>query len=543
MLAASRKVGMMSANLRPGPVSRTTGASPLAGGSSFGRVLGTFIATRHKILKVHDLKDYPRVREVALLLLMAFAAMLVHGYHPAVEDAEIYLPGVKKLLNPTLYPYNAEFFESHAHMTVFPKLIAASIKISRLPFDWAILFWQLFAIFLLLLGCWHVGRLVFRSSRARWGGVALIASLLTIPVAGTALYIMDEYLNTRSLSTPAVLFIVVNMVERKFVRAGIWAALTAAVHPLMVVFGLCYCIFFFLVDHRSEHSLRKSALAAALLFPFGMFPPVTDAYRQALDSRSYFFLLRWQWYEWLGIFAPLVLLCWFRTIARKHQLPLLAKMSAALVLFGLAFFLAALVITVPRSFANLAELQPMRSLHLLYVLFFTFAGGLLAEFVLCEKLWRWLVLFVPLCGGMWYVQRQLFPSTPHLEWPGSDPRNDWVRAFLWVRDNTPIDAYFALDPNHLALAGEDQHGFRVLAERSRLADNVKDSGAVTMFPKLANTWLEQTRALQGWKNFTAVDFEHVKQGYGVDWVVLQTPLRANLTCPYQNLTVAVCRID
>jgi hypothetical protein len=144
---------------------------------------------------------------------------------------------------------------------------------------------------------------------------------------------------------------------------------------------------------------------------------------------------------------------------------------------------------------------------------------------------------------MWYVQRQLFPSTPHLEWPGSDPRNDWVRAFLWVRDNTPIDAYFALDPNHLALAGEDQHGFRVLAERSRLADNVKDSGAVTMFPKLANTWLEQTRALQGWKNFTAVDFEHVKQGYGVDWVVLQTPLRANLTCPYQNLTVAVCRID
>ena len=75
---------------------------------------------------------------MALLLLIAFAAMLVHGYHPAVEDAEIYLPGIKKLLDPTLYPYNAEFFQSHAHMTLFPNLIAASIKVSRLPFDWAL---------------------------------------------------------------------------------------------------------------------------------------------------------------------------------------------------------------------------------------------------------------------------------------------------------------------------------------------------------------------------------------------------------------------
>jgi len=34
--------------------------------------------------------------------------------------------------------------------------------------------------------------------------------------------------------------------------------------------------------------------------------------------------------------------------------------------------------------------------------------------------------------------------------------------------------------------GEDEHGFRALAERSMLADRVKDSGAVTMFPRLAD---------------------------------------------------------
>ena len=95
----------------------------------------------------------------------------------------------------------------------------------------------------------------------------------------------------------------------------------------------------------------------------------------------------------------------------------------------------------------------MRSLHLIYLLLFVISGGLLAEHVLKTKLWRWLV-FVPLCAGMFYAQRQLFPATPHLEWPGRQAGNHqagnpWVQAFLWIQDHTPVDAYFALDPEHI----------------------------------------------------------------------------------------------
>jgi hypothetical protein len=36
-------------------------------------------------------------------------------------------------------------------------------------------------------------------------------------------------------------------------------------------------------------------------------------------------------------------------------------------------------------------------------------------------------------------------------------------------------AIFALDPNYMAIAGDDQHGFRAVAERSAIADNLKDS--------------------------------------------------------------------
>jgi len=53
-------------------------------------------------------------KEFLLLLLITLGALLVHGYHPGAEDAEIYLPGIKKNLNPALYPFGAEFFLSHA---------------------------------------------------------------------------------------------------------------------------------------------------------------------------------------------------------------------------------------------------------------------------------------------------------------------------------------------------------------------------------------------------------------------------------------------
>ena len=55
-----------------------------------------------------------------------------------------------------------------------------------------------------------------------------------------------------------------------------------------------------------------------------------------------------------------------------------------------------------------------------------------------------------------------------------------MQAFFWVRNNTPVDTVFALDPAHMKIPGEDSNGFRAISQRSMLADSVKDSGAVTM---------------------------------------------------------------
>jgi hypothetical protein len=498
------------------------------------------------------LKSKPSPRQFALLFLVSMGAIAVHGYHPFVEDGEIYVPGIKRALNPALYPYNNGFFASHARMTLFPQLIAGSIRFAHVSVEWGLFLWQFACIFMLLLACWHLGRLAFRDPLAKWGGVALVASLLTIPVAGTALYIMDQYLTTRALSAPAVLFIAVNTLERKLWRAGLWTVFTVLIHPLMAVFGLTYASLLwwlargprkFLVLANGASPASSLPLSLLLLLPFGLFPPVTGAYREVVQTRSYFFLLRWEWYEWVGMLAPMALLWWFRRIARQQSLPVLDLLCGALLWFGGLFFVASLVISIPPGMARFAELQPMRYLHLLYILLFVLGGGLLTQFVLKNHAWRWLLLFVPLCAGMTIAQRQLFPATPHIEWPGTKSLNEWVQAFAWIREHTPSDAYFALNPDHMDLPGEDQHGFRAIAERSMLADRIKDSGAVTMFPALADTWLSQIHSQEGWRNFQLGDFRRLRNEFGVDWVVLEMPGLAGMDCPYRNRAVMVCRIE
>ena len=129
-----------------------------------------------------------------------------------------------------------------------------------------------------------------------------------------------------------------------------------------------------------------------------------------------------------------------------------------------------------------------------------------------------------------------------MEWPGCAPKNPWAQAFLWIRQNTPEDAVFAIDPGYMHVEGEDEIGFRSMAQRSRLADAIKDNGVVSMFPTLAEEWWEQVQAQTPWKKFGLEDFRRLKQKYGVGWVVVQQPGIAGLHCAYQNSAVQVCAL-
>src|SRR5438067_937973 len=211
---------------------------------------------------------------------------MVHGYHPGVEDDGVYLPAIKRHLNPQLYPHDFEFFTLQLQATVFDKLIAGSIRLTHMPAGIATLLWHFASIFLLLWGCWRISRRCFNESYAQWASVATAAVCLAIAVV---------------------------------------------IHPLMASFGISYCVFL-----AWKERPRATAPLLALLFPLGwIFEPTSDAWRAAALTRDYYFLSNWQWYDWLGVFAPIILLWWFRRVSVRGGSTVVAHMTSRLVWYGM----------------------------------------------------------------------------------------------------------------------------------------------------------------------------------------------------------------
>jgi hypothetical protein len=478
------------------------------------------------------------LKRIAGLSALTAVALLIHGYHPYAEDAEIYLPGVLKILHPSLFPANAEFFGQHAGHTLYPKLIAASVKLSYLPLPWVAFLWQIASIFLLLAGTWRLTAALFEGERACWAAAALMATLLTLPVAGTALYIFDQYLNPRNLAAFAALFAVESVLRRKYAAQALWLVFAAAIHPLMASFAIAFCVWLLVLD---RYQLPLWGFAAAAPFGLTLDPP-PPAYHEVALRQPYFYLLRWEWYEWLGLIGPIFLFWLVAGWARRRGTRNLELVSRAMVPFILLATGSALVLSIPARFEALARLEPLRCLALAYMLLLVIGAGLMAR-LLHNRLWLGLVLLVPLSVGMYFEQRALFPASAHVEWPWAEPRNPWAQAFDWIRVNTPIDALFALNPDHMHLPGEDENGFRARAERSMLADMVKDKGAASMFPPLATQWWEQVQDEKNLQHFQKPDFERLRQKYSVNWVVVEQPGPTGMECPYENSAVRVCRID
>src|ERR1700739_2768731 len=243
------------------------------------------------------------VRHLARLAGLTLFAFVVMGYHPGLEDDSFYLAAIKRDLNPSLFPYDYDFFRLQFQLTIFDKLIAFSVRLTHLPVLWNVLLWQWIAIFLVLFGCWRIARRCFAPSEAQWAGVALGAALLTLPVPGIAINLADQYLHPRTLATAAILAAVVAVIDKKFWLAGLLLTVAFTIHAIMASCGISFCAF--LAWTLRDSKIAKPSLLpplAALLIPLKwLFEPTSDAWRQAAATRGFYFVTRWHWYELLGV--------------------------------------------------------------------------------------------------------------------------------------------------------------------------------------------------------------------------------------------------
>lgn len=528
-------------------------------------------------------EEYRRERRFAAALVtgLTFFALLVNGYHPYAEDGGVYLPEIKRLLDPGLYPHGAEFVVEHLRYSLFAPAMAGLVRTSHLGVETVLLLVYLATFWMTLFGAWLLTARCSASREARGGAVALLAVWMTLPIAGTSLMLMDPYVTARSLSTPLALLALVGALEFLLpqfeiedgeTRHGRWGlalccgALAGAgmMHPLMAAyaFGSVLLLGAAMSSSRLVRvwgtvglGLTGVAMAAGLQLSGA---PESEIYRRVLLTRDYWFLSQWHWYEWIGLIAPLLILSGIalgRRIEGDAARVGLARMAAAAGLT--AIVVAVLFARTGMATHLVARMQPLRIFQLVYVVMILMLGAELGERMLQGRPMRWVVAFSLLAGVMVTAERRTFPASKHLELPGalvrsgsldsgsgadSDSGNQFEKAFSWISRNTPRDAVFALDAHYITMPGEDAQDFRAIAERSVLPDFSKDGGVVTNKPELASAWLQGQVAQTGLNTEPDARRVAVLKPMGVTWVVLEQKASTEFACEYANEAVKVCRL-
>lgn len=489
---------------------------------------------------------------IALLTVIAIAATAVNGYHPYGEDAGIYVAGIKQAANKDIFGSSSFFIAPYLQLSMFSVWNAWLVRLLHLRIEYVLLALQIGTTWLLLVSCWELARRCFRAPEERWASVLLVAVCLSVPVAGSSLFMMDPYLTSRSFSTPLTLLAICACLDGKIPRTLLLLALAALFHPLMSIYAIGFVLLLWAIRRESwtgVAALVAAALGAGAIVQYSQrFVEESAAYRAAIATRYYVFLYRWQWYELFGLAAPLLLLLiyskWARTRGKHRggngETVVLAQTC---VVLGITAIAVSLLFARPSSHSHLvAALQTIRPFLIVYFCMFLLLGGLLGGFWLKRIVWRWVVLFAGLSAGLGMAQHLVYPASAQVELPWVVSSNAWNQAFMWIRQNTPANAVFALDADYIHAAGEDAQGFRAIAERSSLADLSKDGGAAAVFPQLAERWMREQAATA---NLNSIDDgERLRRltPFHVTWIVLETSAFTAFECPFRNERVKVCRL-
>ncbi len=493
---------------------------------------------------------------MAWLLLLTALAFLVLGYHPFAEDGGIYGAAIAHRLQPSLFPWDAEWVEGHTRFSVFVPATAWLLLHVHLSLAWGLLLLQGVGLFQTLLAVLVLARLCFQDLRTSWWATLLVAISAGLPVAGTALYLIDPYVTARTFSTPLLLAAAACILRRRWLWAALFWATACVMHPLMAAWGslpLALLLASCTSATPRQRRLTWIALTSAALLTLSTLswssPPASPLSRSLALTRGYWFLSAWHWYEWLGVVAPITLLAASAVFFRQRRswtanARALAQAACTSSTIGT---IAALLFAHlgGRNFA-VARLQPMRTFHFTYaVLLLILAGSLYQLLHLRPAPWRHGLMCgfaVSVATAMMLSQRTLYRHSGWVEWPWTTTHNGYVQAFLWIQQHTGVRDRVALDAHYTKSPGEDAQGFRAVALRSTLPDDTKDAGIAAVVPTLEQSWLNGVRAQTALN--TATDAQRIERlrAYGVQWLVLPASASTGFYCPYINASAKVCRL-
>jgi hypothetical protein len=336
-----------------------------------------------------------RLTAVVVALALTPLALIAHSYKFVNDDQILYIPFLRRRLDPALYPGDYFFNQSQASLSLFEDVLIWPVRL--LGLEWAMLLGYLLAQAVILL-CLYALAVRLVSRRAAY--LAMILFFLPISIGGTFVRTYDNYFNPRTLTLPLGLLTLIALWERRPWGAAILVSLHLLLHPLsglhtwlVAALLLAWWVWKGYVPARSL--IGPAALLLGVLGVLAWSSGGSGAlwldptWRAVLWKRTpYVFLASWKTEDWisLGIYLALGLVGWSgrrRSASLRDRDPRTRDLSLAVLVVALGTTLAVALGVDWLGLAPLAQLQLARSWRLVIALAVIFGAD--AVFVLYER--------------------------------------------------------------------------------------------------------------------------------------------------------------
>jgi hypothetical protein len=327
---------------------------------------------------------------VAALVLTPFA-LVAHRYKYVNDDQILYIPFLRRKMEPALYPGDYFFDQAQAGISLFEDALVWPVRL--LGIEWTMLLGYVLAQALILL-CFYFLAKRLTSRRAAY--LAMVLFILPISIGGTFVRTYDNYFNPRTFALPLGLLTLVALWERQPWWAAGLASLHLLLHPLsglhtwmVAALLLAWWALKGRIPLRSLIGPGVLLMGTLGVLVWGTGGSETlwldPAWRAVLWRRTpYVFLESWKVNDWisLGLYLLLGIIGW---VSRPRE-PRTTHLCLAVLVVVLGSTLAVGLGADWLGLAPLAQLQLARSWRLVIVLAIIFGADLV--FVLFER-WGW----------------------------------------------------------------------------------------------------------------------------------------------------------
>lgn len=471
-----------------------------------------------------------------LLLILTTILMYLLPYRYGVEDQAIYIPLIKKEINPQLF-YEDYLIQNNHQKTPFIYLVKFLVKITGKDIKLIFTILYFLSLYFFFLGVYFLTYTLFDSQTVSTVSIALF--LFPKWVGATGLQTYEIYLHPRFLITPLILFCLYFLIRKKYLLLLFALTIILLIHPISVIALTIITLIYLIYSYNNKLlSMLHKLISYILIVPivgviiFAFLLSINKAINlnnlimnkewltvvQKRDSYAFPQLWNIQSFASLLIFYLFYLLF---TLLNKitKQLPNIKKESTALINISILTTLLLALITIIINqfipFSLLIQLQLARSLTIFsYMALICFAYVITRVYKLrVNPFYKLIIMSLFIFTVLWNNQ----PNYPN--------DSEWIDIQLWAKNNTSINEVFLTPPN--------KTGFRIFSER-KIIGEYKDGAPVIFSFKFATIWRQRMEDLQSYILFSENDINRLKTKYHFDYVVVEKPKSFDFIKVHEN---------